>query len=152
MNFPWRTVRIGKCLGFLSPYDDVCKKKLKLVSYRGRKWVSSRLSYHLNVRPIPFKIGNTASRGLICHTCDNSWCIEPSHLYYGTRSTNAIDLYTRQPHKMAVRIGVKRTDITKQLMRAKALEKWTDGEFRLRQSNGLKIWHKRHKERANEKA
>lgn len=30
---------------------------------------------------------------LICHECDNGWCVNPKHLYLGNYSTNGKDMY-----------------------------------------------------------
>lgn len=31
----------------------------------------------------------------ICHTCDNRWCVNPDHLYAGTRQENMSDCVSR---------------------------------------------------------
>ena len=112
MRFPLKTIKVGPCIGFISPYhgnngfisgksSGIWRKKKAYLRYRGVDWVSSRLSYHLNVRRIPRSIGKAARSGQICHTCDNSWCINPKHLYLGSKSTNIIDVYTRHPEQKA---------------------------------------------------
>lgn len=35
--------------------------------------------------------GSITEQDVICHTCDNPGCVNPSHLYLGTRTTNARD-------------------------------------------------------------
>ena len=39
--------------------------------------------------------GEIPSEKIVCHTCDNGWCVNPSHLYLGTLSTNAQDREAR---------------------------------------------------------
>jgi len=58
--------------------------------YNGELWPSHRLSYHLNKEPIPIGPGSR-KEGLVLHTCDNKWCINPDHLYLGTAKQNAKD-------------------------------------------------------------
>lgn len=60
------------------------------VRFEGERWAAHRLSYHLNKGEIPRK-PRSRSSGLVLHTCDNKWCINPDHLYLGTASQNAID-------------------------------------------------------------
>ncbi len=106
--FPRPTVRVGKCLGFLTCHGSNGRKMKKgkwvkrkmYINYEGELWVSSRLSYHLNNAPIPRSIGKKAKDGLVLHTCDNMWCVEPTHLYLGNRSRNLLDVYERLPHRI----------------------------------------------------
>ena len=41
-----------------------------------------------------------------CHTCDNPPCCNPSHIYDGTKSTNAKDFYARDPRAPAIRAAI----------------------------------------------
>jgi hypothetical protein len=57
-------------------------------------WKCARLSYHLNVAPLP-KTPATLKEGIVCHHCDNAWCINPYHLYLGTAKQNTSDIWKR---------------------------------------------------------
>lgn len=67
-----------------------------LRSYRGKYWRTHRLAYYLWKGDIP--------KGMdVCHTCDVRLCINPDHLWVGTRSENMLDAsYKRKwPHQAA---------------------------------------------------
>lgn len=99
-KFPRPTVRVGDCLCFIQAKRNGSPRRdrpssldittHRRVSYEGEKWPAHRLSYHLNVSPIPKGPGQL-KEGLVLHKCDNGWCINPDHLYLGNSSQNAKD-------------------------------------------------------------
>src|SRR5690606_24447229 len=49
-----------------------------------------------NVEEIP-RTPPSLKEGLVLHTCDNGWCVNPEHLYLGTQRQNVIDMIERSP-------------------------------------------------------
>ena len=54
------------------------------VNYRGKTQPVHRLSYMIHIGPIP-------TGRLVCHTCDNPPCFNPTHLFAATQKTNVAD-------------------------------------------------------------
>lgn len=81
-----RSERVGECLvwrGGLNPGG------YGYVWHEGKNRAAHRVSYELNVGPIP--------EGLeLRHSCDMPSCIEPSHLLPGTHAENMKDMVERK--------------------------------------------------------
>lgn len=63
------------------------------IQFRGRVIKSHRGSYELSIGPIP--------RGMwVLHKCDNKLCVNPSHLFLGTRKDNVDDMMKKGRHRV----------------------------------------------------
>jgi len=72
-------------LGFLH------KQGYGVVSYQGTTWRTHRLLYTLDIGPIPPGL-------FVCHTCDNTSCCNPDHLFLGTHTDNQRDMVAKGRH------------------------------------------------------
>lgn len=71
---------------------------------RGRPWKAYRIAYEAWVK-VP------APNVDICHTCDNPPCINPAHLFEGSRHVNVTDAVTKMRHVHGERQKHKLTDV-----------------------------------------
>lgn len=56
--------------------------------YERKVQLAHRVSYEINIGPI----GDL----LVCHSCDNPLCINPSHLFLGTHQDNMDDMFCKE--------------------------------------------------------
>lgn len=79
----WNRVdKSGECWEWLGGKD---RDGYGRIVINGKWWGSHRLSYTLVKGEIP--------KGLvICHSCDNPGCVNPSHLFVGTQTDNVKDM------------------------------------------------------------
>lgn len=82
---------------------DYCGVKID-----GVRWPAHRLSYNLNKSPVPNYPGQKRE-GLVLHTCDHKWCVNPDHLYLGTAKQNAQDNAARNPEWLEKRREIQRS-------------------------------------------
>lgn len=61
------------------------------ICVNGKKQKAHRLSYELMRGPIPSGL-------FACHTCHNTYCVNPDHLYAGTRQQNTDDMMRAGRH------------------------------------------------------
>lgn len=87
--WPWNGARIRKGYG-----------KLGAVAPQRATFSAHRVSYELNVGPIPDGM-------MVCHRCDNPPCVNPAHLFLGTASDNRADQQAKGRFNPGDRFGAK---------------------------------------------
>ena len=102
INFPRDTIAVGECVAVVAKLGsghtnagDAIQNCRPKIERNGERWKASRLSYHLNISSIP-RTPKNPKEGLVLHSCDNDWCINPAHLRLGTHAENMRDRSDRK--------------------------------------------------------
>ncbi|XSS45952.1 HNH endonuclease [Propionibacteriaceae bacterium Y2011] len=75
------------------------------IKLAGRTWaIASRVAYEAWVGPIPDGL-------CVLHRCDNPPCVNPGHLFLGTRTDNSVDKVTKRRAPNGERMRHKLTDV-----------------------------------------
>jgi hypothetical protein len=62
-------------------------------------WIGAHvLSYELHYGLVPEGL-------LVCHTCDNKQCVNPTHLFLGTQHDNMVDMYSKGKGNQKLSLG-----------------------------------------------
>ena len=98
---------------------NIQKNGYAKISWNKKACWAHRLSYELFKGPIPKKMD-------VCHSCDNRKCVNPSHLFVGTRRDNMVDC----KNKKRISSGLKHSVI---------MQKAFEGKRKLSDENVLSI-------------
>lgn len=107
-NIGW-TVTPSGCWEWNGALDDNGYGQMAV--NRGRPWKSYRIAYEAWVKVPEENVD-------ICHTCDNPPCINPDHLFEGTRQANVDDMIAKRRNANGERAGHKVTDAQVDLIRS----------------------------------
>lgn len=75
-------------IGAISIYRDIRGH----FSFKGRNNLAHRVAYEIYKGSVPDKLQ-------VLHTCDNTICVNPDHLYIGTQKDNMRDMMRKGRHK-----------------------------------------------------
>lgn len=89
-----KTIKDGECLvwtgnRFYRKKGERHKPEYPYMYFKGKTWRGNRLVLFLVTGNIPDNL-------LALHKCDNSMCVNPEHLYWGTYEQNVKDTYDRK--------------------------------------------------------
>lgn len=99
--------------------STVSRRGYGLIRVGNKKIQAHRFSWilHHNMEPIPEGLN-------VCHSCDNPGCVNPDHLWLGTRLENVRDMVKKDRHPKGERSG--RALLTESQVR-EARELWKTG-------------------------
>lgn len=88
----WRFVPIGPADGCWPWAGATIHDGYGVISGRGTNLVATRLMMEfVSGEPVP-------TGAVVCHTCDNPRCVNPKHLWIGSRRDNLRDMVAKRRH------------------------------------------------------
>lgn len=128
INFPRKIIPVGDCYAVAKrkrftgeETEEPMNEGRPQLEFEGEWWKAPRLSYSLNVSPIPCA-PPSRKEGLVLHSCDNGWCVNPAHLSIGTAKRNMQEKWERCPGIRDRRSALSKAQWQKPEYRAKNLE------------------------------
>ena len=97
----WSKVQCGapdECWTWIGPHDRQGYGKLSIGGRKGRNWPAHRLAWTMARGAIPAAM-------CVCHRCDNPPCVNPAHLFLGTKADNTRDCVRKGRNKYPVMRG-----------------------------------------------
>jgi hypothetical protein len=144
------------------PIDDPVKKFWSRVEKRGEdecwKWLGSfdkdgygqmrngvlRIQDRAHKFSARLHFGEIPKGMCVCHACDNRWCSNPKHLFFGSALDNQNDKVAKNRHAKGEQQGhSKLTEVMIAEIRSRANESYRTlcNEFDLVPSTVYRIWH-----------
>lgn len=86
--------------------ENECMEWLGYVNPKGYgKLLHDSKSYRAHRLSYQIFVGDITKGKEVCHTCDNTKCINPNHLFLGTHQENMIDMCKKKRHIFAIQKG-----------------------------------------------
>ena len=81
-------------------WDWLCARSVQRNGY-GLFWIGANRGRMVQAHRISWELTNGAiPSGLcVCHQCDNPRCVNPAHLFLGSRTDNHLDMVTKRRNK-----------------------------------------------------
>ena len=97
--------------------------------------------------------GQLETKQYVCHTCDNTYCIEDSHHFIGSCRDNVLDAVRKGRHssfrKGGVRFSGTHTDGVKAVISRTSKERWANPEYKARVTASIRRNHPANREKVN---